>query len=795
MNPSILRAAKFFIGWPVSILAIFFIVRITSTHISDITSVLGRTNPILLLLSLLAFVIYFFVRAAIWKYILDAHGHNLPFRDVSFLWSSSEIKRYLPGNIWSYLAKGLAFHERQVPKDALIASFFTEAQVVLLGCLLVTLFSLPFITYMFYPPLEYLLWTFPLGYFLGIFLAIVYIFAKFFSSYLRLDERKYIRFIIPQHSPKTNTVLLLWSLLSCFFYGLGTYLLVFAFVFLNIQYVWGFIGFFVATFFLGYVSILTPMGLGVREGALILGLSRIMSSSIATSISIFARLIFILSEVIALVVTFLWFKQTPFFEKVAEFIGKHKQMILLSLFVIIYIAYFTLASFLRYENFYTGRFDLGNMDQTVWNTMRGRIFQFTDPDGVDIISRLSFHADFLLVLLAPFYYIWSDPNMLLLLQSVVSGLGAVFVYAISQKVLQNKNLSLVFGGIFLLNPGLQYANLYDFHAVTFATTFLLATFYFMIDKKYSLFILFAILSGLCKEQIWLIIALFGFYIFLWQKKRIFGSLVILASFSIFYYLLWYAIPHTRGKTHFALAYYSDFSASQAGSPTDVIKSILFSPGKVITIIFTNGRIEFLKQLFIPVGFLSFLAPLLLIFIGPDMVINLLSNNSQLHQLYYQYTATITPFVFIAGVYGAKQLQKSWFVPSFLLSIYLIIMTVYSAYTFGPLPGAKNPNITMFTKPQPEKDAINRFLARIPKRYSVASTNNIGSHLSHRQRIYTVPFGVDQADVIAFLVDPYTMPLMSEQKIQRQLIEKIRNDKRYKVVIEKGYFIVFQKQNL
>jgi len=103
---------------------------------------------------------------------------------------------------------------------------------------------------------------------------------------------------------------------------------------------------------------------------------------------------------------------------------RYQHEFILGIFICIYIAYFTIASFLRYDNFYAGRYDLGNMDQTVWNTINGRIFQTSNENGV-IISRLSAHADFLLILISPFYLLWSSPKTLLLLQTAVLGLGDI----------------------------------------------------------------------------------------------------------------------------------------------------------------------------------------------------------------------------------------------------------------------------------------------------------------------------------------------------------------------------------
>src|ERR1035437_6642339 len=197
-----------------------------------------------------------------------------------------------------------------------------------------------------------------------------------------------------------------------------------------------------------------------------------------------------------------------------NFVVKYKFELCLALFVFIYILYFTVASFLRYNNFFTGRFDLGNMDQAVWNTIHGRIFQITDPNGTNIISRLAFHADFILILISPLYLIWSNPQMLLLLQTIVLALGAIFVYAIANQLLKNKAIALTFATIYLLNPAMQFSNLYDFHAAVLGTTLLLGTFYFYLKRQYLFFIVFALLAGLTKEEIWGIISLFGLAIIL-----------------------------------------------------------------------------------------------------------------------------------------------------------------------------------------------------------------------------------------------------------------------------------------
>lgn len=474
-----------------------------------------------------------------------------------------------------------------------------------------------------------------------------------------------------------------------------------------------------------------------------------------------------------------------------SFLKEHKHEFILGILIGIYIVYFTLASFLRYDNFYAGRYDLGNMDQAVWNTLNGRIFQTSGESGA-VVSRLSAHADFMLVALSPFYLIWNSPKMLLLIQTVVLSLGAIFVFLIAKEILKNKHLALIFGFIYLMNPSLQMANLFDFHAVTFATTLLLASFYFLIKKRYFLLTIFLILSGITKEQVWAITSIFGFPLLVRRriKIKILGIGIILFSLAIFGYLIWYAIPQTLGKQHFAIAYFSDFG----DSPTNISLNLLLSPQKLILTIFDASSLEYLKKIFLPLGFISFLNPLPLMFSIPDFLINLLSNNFNLRQIYYHYTSTITPFIFISAIYGARQFAK-WFskFPKFYLGLYLLVFTLSSAYFFGPLPGAKYPNLAMFNRPYANKKIVENFLSTVPEKYIVAATNNLGSHLSHRRVVYTIPVGVYDADIVAFLLnDSYAQPSLVAQK---EMVNSLKQDRNYLKIFEKDDFVVFKKQGV
>ncbi|MDO8659472.1 MAG: DUF2079 domain-containing protein [Candidatus Parcubacteria bacterium] len=778
----ILKLIKKILGWPLSLVALFFVIKIIAPETILLLPHLKQANLLEIFFGVCSFIIYFFLRGYLWHTILMFKGYSIPIKDAIFLWGYSEIKRYVPGGIWSFLGRTVSFNNKGIPKKEIVHALIIEAQLIVLGSSFLSIFALSLFQDIFV--------SLPHKQFIIISALLIIVIFVFHNIFLKPINKNFLRYILPNFMPQQSLFVLLISVVAFSFFGLGTYLVSASIFYLNLKQIIGFMGFFVFSFLAGYLSIITPMGLGVREGVIAIGLSKTIPIAFAGFISIFSRIMLMVSETIFMLIAFIWmYSENGLLIKIEKIVKDKKQEFILFFFVCIYIAYFTLASFLRYDNFYAGRFDLGNMDQTVWNTINGRIFQTSSDIGLTI-SRLSTHADFILILLSPLYLLWSHPKTLLLIQSVILGLGGIFVFLIAKEIIKNKNLALIFGFLFLMNPLIQFTNLYDFHAVTIATTTLLASFYFLLKRKYLMLCIFLILSGITKEQVWTITALFGIPLLFTKLKKIkiLGAIIIISSLTLFGYLVGVAIPYVAGgKEHFALSYYSNFG----NSPAEIIKNVFLSPQKIILIFFESSRLEYLKHLFMPLGFISFLSPAYLIFAIPDLLIDLLSNNANLREIYYQYTSTITPFIFISGIYGVRQFSK-WFPKIQLLAIalYIIFFTFMSAYSFGPLPGAAKPNLDMFTKPQENKEVIENFLSTIPENYTVAATNNLGAHLSHRQTVFTVPVGISEADFVLFLLnDGFAQPSL---QVQKEMIVKLSNNKKYVKIFKQGDFVVFKK---
>ena len=80
-----------------------------------------------------------------------------------------------------------------------------------------------------------------------------------------------------------------------------------------------------------------------------------------------------------------------------------------------YAIFFSAASIQKHLAFQSTDFDLGNLSQVVWNTLHGRPFLLTNPEGTQPEMSLGIHVWPILLLIAPLYLIWSDPRVLLIL--------------------------------------------------------------------------------------------------------------------------------------------------------------------------------------------------------------------------------------------------------------------------------------------------------------------------------------------------------------------------------------------
>lgn len=487
-------------------------------------------------------------------------------------------------------------------------------------------------------------------------------------------------------------------------------------------------------------------------------------------------------------------------------IQKHRYLFMVWTMIGLYIAYFSWFTILRHQTFHSHYYDLGIMDQTVYNTSQGRILELTRPETTETIKRMAIHNDVFLAFLAPLYYLFSGPETLLVVQSVILGFGGLLVYLIAHHVLRSEKMALVFSFAYLMYPPLQWSNAYDFHAVTASTTFLLALFYCVMKERYRWALVFFILANTTKEQVALTTGFFGFMLLvrsvfsmkmpivlkrpnLQNRSVQFGLMICILSTVWFVVQNWYIIPHFRGSEHFAIERYKDFGST----PTEVITGILSKPQLVFNWFFNYAVLNYLIALFAPTAFMSFLSPALLALALPELAINILSNSQNMTDIIHHYTAVITPFVFIASIYGARAINHRFTaVKLHYIAVVLVCAVVFSSYKLSPLPYSKKADNRTFTEHLMNRSDVAIWQQRLKdERIKISASGRLAAHFAHRITIDRFSSLYGQADYVLIFV-PDTVNDWYDAQDTANAYASLKQDPLFERIYKNGNFEVYMR---
>ena len=258
---------------------------------------------------------------------------------------------------------------------------------------------------------------------------------------------------------------------------------------------------------------------------------------------------------------------------------------LLSLAVGAFAAGMSALAVLQQQAFETGRFDVGNLTQAVWSTAHGRFLEMTDLQG-DQFSRLGAHFDPLVALLAPLWWLWPSPDLLLVVQAVGVALGAVPVFLLARKHLGGEWSGLGFALVYLLYPPTQWLVVDDFHPVALATPLLLGAIWFLDEDRLLPFALCAGAACLTKEQVGLVVAMLGIWHAFAHGRRRAGLVIFVAGALVAVIATAVIIPHYApgGGSPFAGRY-----DAVGGSPAGIVKTAVLHPLRLLQIAFEAPR--------------------------------------------------------------------------------------------------------------------------------------------------------------------------------------------------------------
>ena len=281
-------------------------------------------------------------------------------------------------------------------------------------------------------------------------------------------------------------------------------------------------------------------------------------------------------------------------------------------------------------------------------------------------------------------------------------------------------MAITFAVLYALYLPLRNAVRFDFHPEVAADSLILWGFYFLLVGRLWLSTFFLLLTLLTKEIACAPVAAVGFYAFCFQKKYGFGILWMVMAVAVFLVDVYVIAPYFYGAPYFYFAFYS-------GGVIVSIKNLIRA-----------STFTYLKKIFLPLCFFSFLSPSTLLLTAPILFQNLGAGGSFQQSIFFQYTAFLTPFVFVSAIFGfrnflnaIKQHRPNQVLRWKQFGIYWIVGCSLL------LSGVSEYHIISEYKKQdtPHLGYIRQYLKTIPNGVSVRTHEFFAPHLANRRELH------------------------------------------------------------
>ena len=260
----------------------------------------------LLWLSLIGAVTLFILDAYGWHLILKALGHDLPAHRTIQVWLVSSLARYIPGGVWSYASRVTLAKAEGVNMATASLSLYLETLLLMASSLAVGSIALLWNAGLSVDPLLAI----------GIFIFLGLTLHPRTVGLLRKLPGRAGKAMLEIKLPTMRYTIGLYVYYLLFWILFGAVFLCFASATHPVAYEhWLPVGASIAlAFFVGFVVIFAPGGIGVRESTLYLLLLPFLPEATSLVISIASRLWIMAAEVITLSVVLLYgrlVKRTP----------------------------------------------------------------------------------------------------------------------------------------------------------------------------------------------------------------------------------------------------------------------------------------------------------------------------------------------------------------------------------------------------------------------------------------------------------------------------------------------------
>ncbi len=393
----------------------------------------------------------------------------------------------------------------------------------------------------------------------------------------------------------------------------------------------------------------------------------------------------------------------------------------------------------RYLSFATPNFDFGIFAQ-MYYYLKTELVPLTTCEREKLLSHFAVHLSPVYYLLLPVYFVFDSPITLQIAQAVILGSGLIPLYLLMRHFKFSNKVTLLMMIAFAFYPALIGGTMYDFHENCFLLPFILWMLYFAEKEKYIPMYIFMLLTFSVKEDAAVYVALIALYFILSGRKKLHGTAMLLSSVAYFVFAVSFLKAFGEGAM---TGRFDNFITDPDLGLADVILSIFKNPAYFISQCISEEKLLFILFMLLPLAFLPIISRnwSQFVLIGPMILINLMSDYTYQHSIYFQYVYGTMAILFYAAILGVKDCPKN-------LKKYLVpLATVFSVIIFA---FSITPKLTYVNRLDVNKDdyvKIRAALDTIEEDASILSTTFYMPYLSQRKEIYEIEYCVKDTDYI------------------------------------------------
>jgi len=380
----------------------------------------------------------------------------------------------------------------------------------------------------------------------------------------------------------------------------------------------------------------------------------------------------------------------------------------------------------KFFNFAYYDWDLAFFAQAMHNLTQGELYS-------SLFQKNFFanHANLISFVILPIYVIFHSPMTLVFLKlfSVV-GAGWI-VYLFAREKIGRPGAILVLMMFFFYPPNV-FGILYEFDMEALAPIFCAGLYYAFVKERWRWFLFCAVILVLIKENLPLIVCAAGVAGLVTKKEKLRWGIVPLVLGAVAFFISVYVVtPFFAGRGVLAQHSYFFNYARYGTSLLDVTWNFIRDPYFLFVTIFSPRNISWLQEVLGVLLFVPLLGFQVMFFVLPIMLQHMLSASFQSQTIFYSYTLTIAPFIFLAFVSGLAIFRR--YFPTrvfFLVSICFILVSVALQFYWPQMTRRYMPSYV-----QAWTTARYEILSKVPAQAPVVASFPFLAVLSQRSGCY------------------------------------------------------------